>query len=128
MIGAPFTYPVEWSAVSVQSGGVNYALPEAIASGIISPVLVGYDAQRRDYLYSVAPGGTLQPFNAYWVRAFRDAVLIVPPRNNGASRALKAATKPNLGSNWLVQFSAAVAGDQDSQNYIGQDTNGEEQA
>jgi subtilisin family serine protease len=120
MIGAPFTYPVEWSAVSVQSGGVNYALPDAIANGIISPVLVGYDVQRRDYSYSIAPGGTLQPFNAYWVRAFRDAVLIVPPRDSGATRSLKVASKPELGTSWMVQFSAAVAGDRDSQNFIGQ--------
>lgn len=120
MIGAPFTYPVEWSAVSVQSGGANYSLPDAVANGIISPVLVGYDVQRRDYSYSIAPGGTLQPFNAYWVRAYRDAVVIVPPRDNGSSRALKPTPKLELGANWLVQLTAAVAGDRDGQNYIGQ--------
>ncbi len=117
MVGAPFTFPVEWSSVTVQVDGVNYSLAEAISNGTISPALVGYDAERRDYVYAIAPDGVLKPFNAYWVRALRDATIIVPPSQAVGSRA---AGKPVRGEGWAARLIASVAGDQDGQNYFGQ--------
>lgn len=117
MIGAPFTFPVEWSSVTIQVGGVNYSLSEAVNNGFISSALVGYDPERRDYAYSIAPEGVLRPFNAYWVRALRDATIIVPPAQAVATRA---AGRPGVSGGWMARLTASVAGDQDGQNYFGQ--------
>ncbi|MGC4046880.1 MAG: S8 family serine peptidase [Armatimonas sp.] len=116
MIGAPFTYPVEWSSVTVQVDGVNYSLAEAINNGMVSPALVGYDAERRDYVYSIAPDGVMKPFNSYWVRAYKDATIIVPPSQS----ATRAAGRPIKSEGWTGRLIASVGGDQDGQNYFGQ--------
>lgn len=117
MIGAPFTFPVEWSSVTVQVDGVNYSLAEAVSNGAISPALVGYDAERRDYTYAIAPDGVLKPFNSYWIRAYKNATIIVPPSQAVATRA---AGRPIKNEGWAARLIASVAGDQDGQNYFGQ--------
>lgn len=129
LIGAPFPYPVNWSAVTVRQqtpvGVRDYSLQEAIAADIINAQLVGWDVTTRSYYYSVAPGGQLLPFRAYWVRALKDCTLIVPP-NRSKQSLISRAANTKAGSNvpqgdgWRVRLSASVAGDRDAENYIGQ--------
>lgn len=129
LIGAPFPYPVNWSAVTVRQqtpvGVRDYSLQEAIAAEIINAQLVGWDVTTRSYYYNVFPGGQLLPFRAYWVRALKDCTLIVPPNRSKQSLISRAAnTKAGSdvpqGEGWRVRLSASVAGDRDAENYIGQ--------
>jgi subtilisin family serine protease len=116
MIGAPFTYSVDWSVVTIVSQGVSYTLNDAINAGIISPILVGYD--RGDYVYSIAPSGQLEPFNAYWIRVYRNCTVVVPPVPS-ASISRSRGTGPVV-DGWRGRLVASVSGDQDGQNYFGQ--------
>ena len=126
MIGAPFTYPIEWSSATIQVAGINYSLSEAVANGILSPVLVGYDTDRRDYAYAIAPNGVLQPFNAYWIRVYKDATVILPPRSGEVTRAIARTSTVLTHDGWKARLIASVAGDQDGQNYFGQVRGGQE--
>jgi subtilisin family serine protease len=115
MIGAPFTYPVDWSVVTVVVDGVSYSMAEAVKAGYLSPALIGY--ANGDYVYAIAPSGQLEPFNGYWVRVFRDCTLLVPPVPSASSR------RQAVGANadgWKARLIASVAGDVDGQNYFGQ--------
>ncbi|MBC8134505.1 MAG: hypothetical protein H8F28_01290 [Fibrella sp.] len=125
LIGAPFGYPVNWSAVTVRQqtpvGVRDYTLREAIDAEIINAQLVGWDVTTRSYYYSVAPSGQLLPFRAYWVRALKDATLVIPPTRSAQSlisRSVEA--KAGQGDGWKVRLSASVAGDRDAENYLGQ--------
>ncbi len=128
LIGAPFPYPVNWSAVTVRQqtpvGVRDYTLEDAIKAEIINAQLVGWDVQTRSYFYNVAPGGQLLPFRAYWVRALRDCTIIVPPNRAEQSLTSRAAEKVAAvaaqGEGWRVRLSASVAGDRDAENYLGQ--------
>jgi subtilisin family serine protease len=116
MIGAPFTFPVEWASAIVVVDGVNYSLKDAINAGYISPALVGY--RNGDYTYALAPSGVLEPFQAYWVRVYRDVTLLVPPVPSVSATRARATVLPAEG--WSVRLAASVAGDRDGQNYFGE--------
>lgn len=119
MIGAPFTYPVDWSVVTVMVEGVSYSMADAAKAGIISPALIGF--ANGDYVYSVAPAGQLEPFNGYWVRVFHDCTLLIPPVPGApTSRAQTGAAKG--ADEWRARFEVTIVGDRDrdGQNYFGQ--------
>jgi hypothetical protein len=127
MIGGPFPYPVNWSAVSIRQqtpvGIREYSLQEAVAAEIINAQLVGWDVGTRSYFYSVAPAGQLLPFRGYWVRALKDCTLVVPPSRSApslVSRAADVKARAAQTEGWRVRFSASVAGDRDAENYFGQ--------
>ena len=126
MIGAPFTFPVAWGGTTVvTASGQTYSLTDAITAGIVSSALVSF--VNNDYQYDIAPGGTLQPFNGYWVRVFQDCTLIIAPsggsgatgRAAGANVPVAVAASP-LASGWKVRLAATVDGDRDGQNFFGQ--------
>lgn len=125
LIGAPFTFPVDWNAVSVQYNGTSYRLEEAVAQNVIRPALIGY--ANGDYYFQIAPLGQLQPFNGYWVRALQDCILIVPPAASAlgtvpgaGSRAVARPASRVSNRGWRVRLQASVDGDRDGQNYFGQ--------
>ena len=127
MIGAPFTFPVAWGGTTVVgSNGQTYSLTDAITAGIVSSALVSF--VNNDYQYDIAPGGTLQPFNGYWVRVFQDCTLIIAPsgsngaisRATGAKVPVATAALSPLASGWKVRLAATVDGDRDGQNFFGQ--------
>lgn len=127
MIGAPFPYPVNWSAVTIRQqtpvGIREYSLQEAVAAEIINAQLVAWDVTTRSYYYSVAPAGQLLPFHGYWVRALRDCTLVVPPSRSTpslTSRAVDVKASAPQTDGWRVRLSASVAGDRDAENYFGQ--------
>jgi subtilisin family serine protease len=115
MIGAPFTYPVDWSVVTVRANDISYSVADAVKAGVISPALIGFG--NGDYVYSIAPAGQLQPFSAYWIRVYTDCVITVPGVPASSSRVLSSAT---MSDGWQVRLVANSAGSVDGQNYIGQ--------
>lgn len=116
MIGAPFTAPTPWAGVAVRTASRIYTMEEAIAAGVISSALIGYT--NGDYVYEVYPSGTLQPFQAYWVRVYQDCTLIVAPSSQ-TTRSVNRSTLPPV-NGWRARLGANVAGDRDGQNYFGQ--------
>lgn len=115
MIGAPFTYPVDWSVVTVRANDASYSISEAVKAGIISPALIGYN--NGDYVYSIAPAGQLQPFNAYWIRVYQDCILNVPPVPTAETRSFGSGANKE---GWQVRLAASSGSGVDGQNYIGQ--------
>jgi len=116
MIGAPFVYPVDWSVVSIVADGLSYSMADAVNAGILSPALVGF--ANGDYVYSIAPAGQLDAFNAYWVRVYRDCTIVIPPVPSAA--ITRSRVSGPTGDGWKARFVATVAGDTDGQNYFGQ--------
>ena len=126
MIGDPFSYSVLWPSASVvTANGQSYSLQDAATQGIISPAIVGYSGGQ--YVYSVAPAGTLDPFQGYWVRVYQDCTIIVPP-TAGLGRSVMFTTRAQAASRssqlpaingWRARFSATVGGDRDGENYFG---------
>ncbi|MFM7320464.1 MAG: S8 family serine peptidase [Armatimonadota bacterium] len=114
MIGAPYLFPVNWGNVTVVVDGVNYSLDEAIRNGVIMSAVVGY--RDGDYVYGIAPQGLLEPFNAYWVRVYRDCTLIIPP---SASSTTRSTSLSNSTDGWRVRFGAIAGGDRDANNVFG---------
>jgi subtilisin family serine protease len=129
MIGTPFTYAVNWSAVTVAQGGRNYSLMDAIAANLVSGVLVGRASD--EYVYNVAPAGVMEPFNGYWVRAYQDVTLIIPPTPAGnvtqVSQTTRASHLPAI-NGWRARLRASVAGDRDGENYFGEAADAEGRA
>ena len=130
LIGSPFTATTSWGTATVQVNGANggggtvsavYSMEEAIAAGIISNAVIGY--RNGDYFYGIYPNGTLEPFNGYWVRAYRECTLIIAPASTGRAVTTRAAELPKS-DGWRVRFGANVAGDRDGQNYFGVSQNG----
>ena len=123
MIGDPYPFAVSWGTVSVVANGQTYSLLDAVNARILSGAIVSYP--NGDYQYDVAPGGTLMPFNGYWVRVYQDCTIIIAPTGgtNGSGRAVKntvATTSSPLSSGWKVRLGAFAAGDRDGQNFFGQ--------
>lgn len=123
-IGAPYINSTAWATTTVVTpDGRSYSMADAIKESIIASALIGY--RNGDYFYQVYPEGTLEPFNGYWVRAFRDCTLVVAPtgttsravRMNVSTRAASALPPAN---GWRGRLVASVAGDVDGQNYFGQ--------
>jgi subtilisin family serine protease len=118
MIGAPFTGSAGWGTVSVIVDGRTLTLEEAIQQGVISPALVGYS--QGDYFFQVYPAGTLEPFNGYWVRAYRDCTLVIAPTSISRAAAAPSRSVATGANGWRARLVATVAGDRDGQNFFGQ--------
>jgi len=100
LIGQPFVSAVEWDlhAIRVRSGSDERTLEQAFQAGWMKDYAWGWTPDPTEaniyngayYLVadeSVAPGSVhrLEPWQAYWVRAYRDCTLILPgPEDSGA--------------------------------------------
>lgn len=122
MIGDPYPFAVSWGTVTVAANGQTYSLVDAVNARILSGALVSFP--NGDYQYDVAPAGTLNPFNGYWIRVFQDCTIIIAPTGgtNGSGRAVKmsAGNDSPFANGWKVRLAASVAGDRDGQNFFGQ--------
>jgi subtilisin family serine protease len=118
MIGSPFTGSAGWGTASIIFEGQTLTLEAAIAQGIISPALVGY--AQGDYFFQVYPSGTFEPFNGYWVRAYRDCTLVIAPTSVSRATAAPSRSTGAPVNGWRARLVASVAGDRDGQNFFGQ--------
>ena len=120
MIGDPYTFAVNWSAATILVNGRSYTLTEAIDANIIANALVGWNGS--EYLYNIAPLGTFDAFNGYWIRAYQDCTIIIPPTPAGTATdatSTRSSRLPTI-NGWRARLIASVAGDRDGENYFGE--------
>lgn len=80
MIGDPFAGAVPLSAVRVLDGaGNSLTLAQANPAGLVFPTLYAFPAGSTAYQAVDASGGSLAPYQGYWVYALRACTLSVPP-------------------------------------------------
>ncbi len=94
LVGQPFVAAVKWdmTAIKVKAGSVEKTLDQAVTAGWIKDYAWGWTPNPTTanpyngayYLVAdptVATGAvdSLEPWQAYWVRAYRDCELILPP-------------------------------------------------
>jgi hypothetical protein len=75
MIGNPYTYPVPFGGLFVEYNGHEMTIQQAVAEGIIDPVLYTWDAAARGYVAVRLEGGVMQPWVGYWLHCNRGMVL-----------------------------------------------------
>jgi hypothetical protein len=73
LIGAPYEFPVDFFGCQVSFGGSTYGLQEAITRGLINGSLFTLNFGQYQQVYR------LDPYTSYWLRAYQNVSLIVPP-------------------------------------------------
>jgi hypothetical protein len=80
LIGHPFEQPVSVSSLQVfnPATGETLSFKDAVARGWIYRNLYWYDPVTHRYTIIPPFSGILEPFRAYWVKAYTDVRLIIP--------------------------------------------------
>jgi hypothetical protein len=80
LIGHPFEQPVNVSSLKIfnPATGEALSLKGAVARGWVYRNLYCYDPVTRRYTIISPFGGILEPFRAYWMKAYTDVRLIMP--------------------------------------------------
>lgn len=80
-IGNPFHYTVDFTQLEViDSANRRWTMWEAIDRGLVLPTLFWWDPSSRLYRWEVDPSDVvLDPYMGYWLLAYDDLVLLVPP-------------------------------------------------
>ncbi|MCC6442465.1 MAG: hypothetical protein IT210_03295, partial [Armatimonadetes bacterium] len=113
MIGDPFTFAVNWTGVRVRDETGEYSLQEAAAKNIVSNILWRFIAGQYEMAF------TMQPWQGYWVRAFKNATLVIPNTTTSAAPAAAQSRSANTSGNWKVKIVASSGEAVDGSNYIG---------
>ncbi|MFC2059141.1 hypothetical protein ACFLTS_05860 [Chloroflexota bacterium] len=81
MIGCPFNYQVEWAECLIYHDSTYYTIAEshAVPGGLVSQYIFAYNSVEGRYDSYDVTDGVLTPWAGYWIRAYQDAVLLVPP-------------------------------------------------
>jgi len=78
-IGDPFPLPVCLREIQVVKDTQTASLTEASDLGWVSEYLFSYDPAIGGYQMVNPPAGSLEPWKGYWLRAYTDCELIIPP-------------------------------------------------
>lgn len=144
MIGNPFTFPIAFSNLSLQTAnGTRYPIPDAATNKLILPFI--YRFVGGQYTFQALPNGTLYPWEGNWIYVIptnpnsvdtnvAKYTLNMPPTQAGLgtrgtrpatytnSRATAAlANKPTVrgAGSWVLQLAARTATSADTFNFIG---------
>jgi subtilisin family serine protease len=88
MIGNPFPFGVNWSAVQVQYGTQRVSIADAVKNGWIADCVFSYDNFYQDYTWTTTAAATMQPWQSQWILVqvngpngwpAPDITFIVPP-------------------------------------------------
>ncbi len=112
MIGNPFTFDVDWSAVQVIDPDTNLpvSLSTAVGKGIVANALWGYS------FGAYTATTRMKIWEGYWVYAYRNTTLIIPPTAQAASAPSRSASA-NAGG-WRLTLEAE-SGDLRDRAYVG---------
>lgn len=118
MIGAPYVYEVPWGNTRVSDGQTVMSLTEAAAAGWLRPTLFSYNTVTKSYQFANLQDATLTPWEGYWLRAERDAFLIVPPVTTPDASVI-APDQRSSAPEWRIQIAASARGAADLANFAG---------
>lgn len=71
IIGIPFDESVDKSDLIVTHNGTNYNWSDAVAQGLVSDYLFGWDGNAQSYVFA----DTLEPGHCYWLYAYQECTL-----------------------------------------------------
>ena len=77
--GNPFNFAVSLANVTVRYLGSEVSLEQAHANGWVSMYLFSYDTASGGYGMVFPPAGALEPWKGYWIRAYVECELCIPP-------------------------------------------------
>jgi len=83
MIGDPFPFDVPLSSLKVRHGEQELSLFDAQQQGWVSAYLFGYNPEQRTYVMLDPANGVLEAWHGYWMRAYVDCTLVIPPEGTG---------------------------------------------
>ena len=78
-IGNPFNFEVALSNVTVKYQENEISLQQAQQNGWVSMYLFGYDTSNGGYGMLDPTNGILQPWTGYWIRAYVNGEICIPP-------------------------------------------------
>ncbi|MFN3689800.1 MAG: carboxypeptidase regulatory-like domain-containing protein, partial [Fimbriimonadales bacterium] len=90
LIGNPFTFDVNWSAVQFLDPDTNTAVPlaTAVGRGIVANALWGYS------FGAYTATTRMKIWEGYWLYAYRDTTLIIPPTAQATSLSRSVGSNP----------------------------------
>jgi len=83
MIGDPFPLDVPLSSLKVRHGEQELSLLDAQQQGWVSAYLFGYNPEQRTYVMLDPANGLLEAWHGYWMKAYVDCTLVIPPEGTG---------------------------------------------
>ncbi|MEN3000674.1 MAG: carboxypeptidase regulatory-like domain-containing protein, partial [Armatimonadota bacterium] len=113
LIGTPFRFDIDWEQTQVIDPDTNAPISNATAVGkqIIANALWGYAFGN----YNVTR--RMRIWEGYWVYAYRDTTLIIPPSARARSATSRSITSP-IPSGWTLTLQVQ-SGELSDQAYIG---------
>jgi hypothetical protein len=78
-IGNPFTFDVQLADTRIRYQGEEVTLEQAQTNHWISMYLFGYDPASGGYVMTMPPSGVLNAVSGYWLRAYVDCEISIPP-------------------------------------------------
>jgi C1A family cysteine protease len=78
-IGNPFTFDVRLADTRIRYQGEEVTLEQAQTNHWISMYLFGYDPASGGYVMTMPPSGVLNAVSGYWLRAYVDCEISIPP-------------------------------------------------
>lgn len=121
MIGCPFTFPIDWTRVSVRTASGVLDHDTAVSSGKIGVAMYTFRSNGMG-------GGTyaldfsLTPWVGYWVKAYEPVTLLIDPVADKRSVKLESGGRAALlqdKSGWSLNLRLTVGQAADTDNYIG---------
>jgi hypothetical protein len=126
-----FANGIDWNDTRVQANNQTFTLAQAVAAGIMRPVLFTLNTARTNYVMVTS----LVPYRGYWTRSVNNNVMlqlsntplsgppILPERALSMRSTRRDPLYALLGNNfrdgWSVQLSARAGQAEDVSNYIG---------
>lgn len=102
LIGHVYEFPVDLFACKVVFQGAEISLQDASARGLLNASLYTLNFNQYQQVFR------LDPYTAYWVRAFQNVILRVPPTSLSAGRQVTGRQAPT-GDQWLAEVVATGA-------------------
>lgn len=101
LIGDPFRFAINWSATRVvdPDNGQQITNQQAVAKGLIANSLWGFQSGQYQ-----AAQTQIDPWRGYWIFAYRDLTLIIPPGAQVSSATGRAV--PRTASEWRMAIVA----------------------
>lgn len=131
LIPDPFLDPVTWSLsdIKVRRAGVEKTLAEAKQAGWVEDFAWGWRKSATNPLGgsyflvhdpSLLPTATgfLRPWNGYWMSAFENCELVIPPPTGSAAPPVSVRAK-SRSSEWLATLQAEMGATRDSVTFGG---------